>query len=386
MVSQTKHESERANRTSNQHAPKEGSSTNNATATTSGSGEAAESDKTKGKKRAGTLDSTLSVKAKTTEFDGANDLIGYFATKSRSNPLWRQGLQDESSGSIEGVPLVSRNGQRLTTRQIVREQQLQAAYPPAASTTTTAPMAFSSAGISNNSTGLYASVAEASSIASDPPYHPNTHDSTATLDNMRSEVRQQHEKANAIIRDLMMPLNSSSEFWTSTDEDGARMLGKFTTSLLSHPADNSKLQAIQLIACKSSPRPCIPKDHTDSNTPRPSDHVRNKHQNSSYHLPPALRATDIQQSISHPAWVDAIIFPSLRDRVILLPKDRCDLRTLWSDLMDHVDLSIANWEISEDFMKKYSYLIDENILAISNRWRVERRERMLEMKDILPHQ
>ncbi|KDE08823.1 hypothetical protein MVLG_00928 [Microbotryum lychnidis-dioicae p1A1 Lamole] len=347
------------------------------TATTSGSGDVTESDKSKGKKRARALDSISSLPSQPAEVDAMDDLNGYFAIDPTTTMApWSQGLQDEPNGSLGDVSLVPSNGQRITPQQIVRrERQLPEGYPPAPATTTSTTSAFGIGGMSNqNATDLGASsssVTGASSISPDPPYHHNTHESTSTLEDVRSEMRQQHEEANAVIRDLIVSFNFSNEFWTSTDEDGVKMFAEFIMNLLSHPTDNSKLQALQLIAY----------------------HVRNKLENASYHLPSALRATEIQQSIPHPPWIDGIIFSSLRDRVILLPKGRCDLSVLWSDIMDHVEchensdcLSPANWEISQHFMKKYWYLIDENVLSISNRWRMERGERMLEMKDLVPLQ
>ncbi|SCZ88758.1 BZ3500_MvSof-1268-A1-R1_Chr2-1g04618 [Microbotryum saponariae] len=344
-------------------------------ATTSGSGDATESNKATGKKRARTLDSTSSLSAQPGGPDAMNDMNGYFSIDPTFMAPWSQGLQDEPNGSLEGVSLLSSNDQRITPRQVVRERRLLEGYPAATATTTSTTSAFGNGGMSNkNTTDLGASsssVTGTSSISPDPPYHHNTHESTSTLEDVRSEMRQQHEEANAVIRDLIISFNLSSEFWTSTDEDGAKMFVQFHASPLHKaPAHHVKLTMVRSSA---------------------SDHVRNKLENPSYHLPPALRATEIQQSIPHPPWVDGIIFSSLRDRVILLPKGRCDLPVLWNDIMDHVEchensdcLSPANWEISEHFMKKYWYLIDENVLTISNRWRMERGERMLEMKDLVP--
>lgn len=45
--------------------------------------------------------------------------------------------------------------------------------------------------------------------------------------------------------------------------------------------------------------------------------MKNKHTNPSYHLPPALRATVVQETIPHSPLLDGIIIPSLRDRLIL---------------------------------------------------------------------
>ncbi|ORY84074.1 hypothetical protein BCR35DRAFT_303120 [Leucosporidium creatinivorum] len=137
--------------------------------------------------------------------------------------------------------------------------------------------------------------------------------------------------------------------------------------LFTMPTDNPKLQAIQLI----------------------SYHMRNKREQPNYHLPPSLKATVTQQTVPHSFFFDGIIFPSLRDRLILL-KDQYDLQTLLNDLVDAVDLHEndilipSNWELSEGFLRKYWYVIDAEVLAISNRWRKERGEPELTMRSIVP--
>lgn len=100
-----------------------------------------------------------------------------------------------------------------------------------------------------------------------------------------------------------------------------------------------------------------------------------------YHLPPSLKATVTQQTVPHSFFFDGefpsqsrlhsstsltlrplslagIIFPSLRDRLILL-KDQYDLQTLLDDLLEGVEmhendiLMPSNWELSEGFLRKY---------------------------------
>ncbi|KAM0791533.1 hypothetical protein ACM66B_005982 [Microbotryomycetes sp. NB124-2] len=137
--------------------------------------------------------------------------------------------------------------------------------------------------------------------------------------------------------------------------------------LFNQPTDNPKLQAIQMI----------------------SYHMRNKREQPNYHLPPSLKATVTQQTVPHSTFFDGIIFPSLRDRLILL-KDQYDLQTLLEDLMEALNihgndiLQPCNWELSEKFLRKYWYVIDAEVLGYTNRWRKERGEVELTMRSIVP--
>jgi hypothetical protein len=77
-----------------------------------------------------------------------------------------------------------------------------------------------------------------------------------------------------------------------------------------------------------------------------------------YTLPPSLKATPTQTLVPHSAIFDGIIFPSLRDRLILL-KDQYPLEELTKDLVGGLsihgnDLLLAeNWEVDESFLRKY---------------------------------
>ncbi|CEQ39650.1 SPOSA6832_01191, partial [Sporobolomyces salmonicolor] len=147
-----------------------------------------------------------------------------------------------------------------------------------------------------------------------------------------------------------------------------------------------------------------------------ADHMKNKRENPNYTLPPSLRATVTQQTVPHPPFFDGIIFASLRDRLILL-KDQYPLAELTRDLVDSLDihgndiLQSENWEVSEHFLRKYwcalpgrgggrarrvrvlmvpptwsviRFVVDHEVLKISNRWRRERGEPDLTMRCIVP--
>ncbi|GAA5819952.1 hypothetical protein JCM11251_005423 [Rhodosporidiobolus azoricus] len=138
-------------------------------------------------------------------------------------------------------------------------------------------------------------------------------------------------------------------------------------SLAGMPSDETQMQAIQLIGY----------------------HMRNKHDNPNYHLPPSLRMSAVQQTVPHHPFFDGIIFSSMRDRLILL-KDQYSVDELIQDftvaIQIHGDdlLSPDAWELSETFLKKYWYVIDQEVLDISNRWRSERGEAPLSMRCIVP--
>lgn len=135
--------------------------------------------------------------------------------------------------------------------------------------------------------------------------------------------------------------------------------------------------------------------------------MRCKRDNPAYTLPPSLTLTNLQRSVPHPPFFDGIIWPSLRDRLILL-KDQFALPTLIEDFCNGVsvngDDSLAPeaWELSEDFVRKYwcatrflrrsshrsrcsrRYIVDQETLQITNRWRKERGEKELSLSELIP--
>lgn len=99
--------------------------------------------------------------------------------------------------------------------------------------------------------------------------------------------------------------------------------------------------------------------------------------NHEYHLPPSLRPTVVQRTVPHEHAIDGICFPSLRDRMILL-RGRYDLVEVFHSLLAeftlHGDdvLDHRSYEVSEKFIRDYSILVDDSIVAISNKWRALR--------------
>jgi hypothetical protein len=98
-------------------------------------------------------------------------------------------------------------------------------------------------------------------------------------------------------------------------------------------------------------------------------------------LPEALVPTVHQQLIPHKPYVDMIPWGSLRDRLLNSQKsineveftlDMPDLKVWGSTPWDPM-----SWEMSGDFVKKWWFLVDEEMLRTTNFWRGQRGEKPL---------
>ncbi|KAF9452047.1 hypothetical protein P691DRAFT_805857 [Macrolepiota fuliginosa MF-IS2] len=116
-------------------------------------------------------------------------------------------------------------------------------------------------------------------------------------------------------------------------------------------------------------------------------HLDNFKRNPNYCLPLSLRPTLVQKTVPHESVMDNILHPELRDRMILL-RARYSLPDCLIDyrrsIVLHGDdvLAHSNWEISEPFLRKYGFLIDQATLSISNRWRKERGEPEVRLSEL----
>ncbi|KAL4081712.1 hypothetical protein V8B97DRAFT_81446 [Scleroderma yunnanense] len=116
-------------------------------------------------------------------------------------------------------------------------------------------------------------------------------------------------------------------------------------------------------------------------------HLDNYARNSAYCLPSSLRPTLVQRTVNHESIIDRIVHPELRDRIILL-RGQFSLADCLFDYKKAVKihgddvLAHANWELTEWWLRKYSYLVEKATLDICNRWRRERGEVELKMSDI----
>ena len=112
-------------------------------------------------------------------------------------------------------------------------------------------------------------------------------------------------------------------------------------------------------------------------------------------VPPSLRPTDLQKAISHEAWIDVLPDGVLRDN-ILKNQDRIDIDGLCDDLMGGMELGVSDvqnrgvilwgepwsedgWEVSNDFARKWSFLLDgcDGLIRSTNKWREARDEEKL---------
>jgi hypothetical protein len=89
-----------------------------------------------------------------------------------------------------------------------------------------------------------------------------------------------------------------------------------------------------------------------------SYHISNYKRNSSYTLPSSLRPTHVQRTITHEFIIDGILFPEMRDKMILY-KGSYDLadavHTLFTTSIIYTDdlLTHSNWEVSEEWFVKF---------------------------------
>lgn len=113
-------------------------------------------------------------------------------------------------------------------------------------------------------------------------------------------------------------------------------------------------------------------------------------------LPTSLEPTTLQRTVAHHGYVDAIPFPTMRDRIIAQPQFTYTyidalLRKLSDTVTIHLDFGSSSaaakdeslssdsmirscmdhhyWECSEDFCRQFLGVIDSQVLNIANKWR-----------------
>lgn len=107
------------------------------------------------------------------------------------------------------------------------------------------------------------------------------------------------------------------------------------------------------------------------------------------HQPLALRPTAKQLSVPHLSYVDLLPFPRIRDRILELLSAETSIfneATFCDDMMNgdwkiwgNSPWSPHAWELTEDFVQKWWFLLDEEMLESTNFWRVQRLEHALEL-------
>lgn len=101
---------------------------------------------------------------------------------------------------------------------------------------------------------------------------------------------------------------------------------------------------------------------------------------SHFPAPTSLEPTLLQRTIPHPPVIDIIPFPGVRNR-LLLSLDVIDLAKLSQDLINgafrvwgHAAWDGTGWEVSEAFARRWWFLMDEQLINVTNFWRRQRLE------------
>ncbi|KAK3381756.1 hypothetical protein B0H63DRAFT_476568 [Podospora didyma] len=99
--------------------------------------------------------------------------------------------------------------------------------------------------------------------------------------------------------------------------------------------------------------------------------------------PKSLQPTALQLTVVHNPLIDCIPFPSMRDR-ILSASAIIDMETLRNDVLTMGFMcwgrrpwDARGWEIPAAFVDKWWWLLDEDIVAMTNFWREERADEVL---------
>ncbi|KAE9379775.1 hypothetical protein N431DRAFT_398253 [Stipitochalara longipes BDJ] len=108
-------------------------------------------------------------------------------------------------------------------------------------------------------------------------------------------------------------------------------------------------------------------------------------------LPPSLIPTDVQRRMNHPAWIDSVPLPQLRDNIIFALgtfyyDNLCVAFLRGGDGGEHKGVMVwgdpwdaRGWEMTEGFAREWGFLLRgcEEFYAASNFWRRKRGEKDL---------
>jgi hypothetical protein len=96
--------------------------------------------------------------------------------------------------------------------------------------------------------------------------------------------------------------------------------------------------------------------------------------------PPALTPTALQESKTHLPYIDFLPFPHFRDN-LLRAGDVVQSNEMWNDLISgklrvwgKTPWDRRGWEMQEEFVNKWWWVISDDILEETNFWRVSRGE------------
>jgi hypothetical protein len=104
--------------------------------------------------------------------------------------------------------------------------------------------------------------------------------------------------------------------------------------------------------------------------------------------PSSLAPTVLQQTIAHNPFIDVLPFPSVRN-AILNAIHIIDAEQLCQDLL-FGGLKVwggspwdpTGWEIGEEIVDKWWFLLDKDIIQTTNFWRFQRAEKALKLPEV----
>lgn len=103
-------------------------------------------------------------------------------------------------------------------------------------------------------------------------------------------------------------------------------------------------------------------------------------------IPCGIAPTQLQKSVAHPSYLDMLPWASLRDRLIKsLPtinqgEFTHDLQIGSLRVWGAVPWDTMGWEVTEDFAKRWWFLMDGGIIQTTNFWRSQRGEMPLSLE------
>ena len=99
--------------------------------------------------------------------------------------------------------------------------------------------------------------------------------------------------------------------------------------------------------------------------------------------PKSLQPTTLQTQIQHLPFIDCIPFPSVRDRIIsagpVVDMDilKYDVMSMGFRCWGRRPWDVRAWEVPRVFAEKWWWLLDNDIIEMTNYWREEKGEEPL---------
>jgi hypothetical protein len=115
----------------------------------------------------------------------------------------------------------------------------------------------------------------------------------------------------------------------------------------------------------------------------PCNHGRGFNISPYLQTPPSLKPTARQQIIPHGQYVDMLPWPTMRDNILAMI-DTIDEASLCNEMATDelkvwgaVPWEPMSWELSKGFVEKWWFILDDDILHVTNFWRMQRGEARL---------